>query len=94
MTYHLEIMKDEEGFYIQNNINNINFVRIFSDIIFYLVDKYDLHILYEKFILSKESLLLNPKIIRLNLETKSLNDKAILYNHKYISVLLNVEEKS
>lgn len=90
VTYHLIISQDEKGFYIQNHIDNIKLVRIFNDITFYIVDKHDSHILHEKFILSKESFEKREKIIRLDLKTQNLNDKSILYNHKYISVLKDI----
>lgn len=83
--YHLIIREDDKGIKIENNIENPKLVKIFDEIDFYIVDKYDPAILYDKFALQPS----NFKTKEIAVETGvSLKDKGILYNHKHISVLL------
>lgn len=83
--YHLIIKNDEDGIKIQNNIENPKLVKIFDEIEFYIVDKHDPTILYDKFILKPTMF----KSKTLFVKTKEhIDGRGILYNHKYISVLL------
>jgi len=83
-TYHLVMTPTKRGLKIINNIENLKMIRFYDDIEFYLVDKHDPNILYEKFSLNEEEL--QESVIMLNLKTDA-KGKSILYNHKYISVL-------
>lgn len=84
-TYHLIMKKDENKIKIINNITNLKICRINSPITFYLVDKYNLNILYKKFVITKNMFKRKQFYIEFN---ENLEDKIILYNHKYISVLM------
>ena len=59
-------------------------IRFHESIEFFIVDKHDPNILYEKFALDADDLESTTIKFRLKIDAK---DKAILYNHKYISVL-------
>jgi hypothetical protein len=83
-TYHLIMTPTEKGLKIINNIESLKLIRFYDDIEFYLVDKHDPNILYEKFSLNEDEL--QESVIMLDLKTDA-KDKSILYNHKYISVL-------
>lgn len=83
--YHLHFKQSDEGIKIENNIESLKLVKLFNDIEFYLVDKYDPTILYEKFILPPEVFKEKNIIIPMK---ETLENKTILYNHKYISVLV------
>jgi hypothetical protein len=83
--YHLKIKEIDGALHIKNNIQDIRFVKILSDIEFFVVDKYDPTILYKKFTLSIEDLK-SPTIV---FDIKeNMTGKTILYNHSYISVLM------
>lgn len=83
--YHLYIKKGVDGIEIRNNIENVKLLKIFGDVEFFIVDRYDPAILYEKFVLQPESF----KLKMLYVKTKEdMKGKTILYNHKYISVLI------
>jgi len=84
-SYHLIVTPTHTGIKIKNNIENLKLIRFTKDIEFFVVDRYDPNILYDKFYLDKEDL--ESKKILVNLKT-SIEGKTILYNHKYISVLL------
>jgi hypothetical protein len=84
-TYHLIIQNDSKSIKITNNIESLKLIRFDSFIDFFIVDKHDPNILYDKFTLTKEHL--NKKEIVLHLDI-DLKGKTILYNHKYISVLI------
>lgn len=82
--YHLIITEVEDGLQIENFIEDLKLVKIFDPIEFYLVDKYDNNVLYDKFCLSAEDL--QKDLFLVGLKKKFCN-KILLYNHKYISVL-------
>jgi len=83
--YHLiaEIIDGELK--ITNKIKNLNLIRFENDIDFYIVDKLDPNILYGKFSLGIEELKMNEIVVPFD---ESLKGKTIMYNHKYISVLV------
>ena len=83
--YHLEISNCDEGIEIKNNIESLILVKIFDYIDFYIVDKNDPSILYHKFSLKEEAFESKKIIVKKKI---SLKNKTILYNHKYISVLV------
>ena len=82
--YHLIIKQTKKGIKIKNNIESLRLIRFHEDISFFIVDKHDPNILYEKFSLNRNDL--EGSVIILVLDT-NIKDKTILYNHKYISVL-------
>lgn len=84
--YHLVMTPTKTGLIIKNNIESLKLIRFYKDIEFFVVDKHDPNILYEKFFLDKEDL--TSKKILVNLK-ENMNGKTILYNHAYIGVLLN-----
>jgi len=84
-SYHLIMEKNEKGLKIINNIDNFKLVRFNKEVNFFVVDKYDPNILFEKFSIKKEDLKHKTILIPLKYNIKG---KTILYNHKYISVLL------
>lgn len=83
--YHLRISETDGALKIQNNIEDIRLVKIFCDVEFYIVDRYDPTILYKKFILTPNDF--EHPIIDVNVR-ENMKDKTILYNHKHISVFL------
>lgn len=83
--YHLEMSETDDGIKIVNKIEDLKVVKIYEPVDFYVVDKLDANILYDKFSLSPE-LLRSSKTILIPLNN-SIKDKVILYNHKFISVL-------
>jgi len=83
--YHLVLNKTDDGLIIKNNIDNLKLVKLFEDVEFYIVDKYDPMLLYEKFVLPPDAF--NSKTIVVDIK-QQLEGKTILYNHKYISVLI------
>lgn len=87
--YHLVVKKTDDGVTIRNNIENIKIVKIFDDIEFFIVDKYDSAILHEKFVLQPSSFKI--KNIDVSLKT-DLKNKTILYNHKHISILMEEDK--
>jgi len=84
-TYHLIIIPTKGGVRIENNIEDLKLIKLNEPIEFYIVDRHDPNILYEKFALSEEHL--SDEIIMVKLKTDA-KGKSILYNHKYISVLI------
>lgn len=86
-TYHLEIKPLGDGVYIRNNIEDLHLARIHGDLEFFITDYHDPHILFGKFIITEK--MLKDKEFSISLDI-NLNKKAILYNHKYISVLLEI----
>ena len=87
-SYHLVIQIAPDGLIIENNVENFKVVKIYDPVQFFIVDKLDYNILYDKFFLTPEDF--EKPILSVQLQNK-VEDKAILYNHKYISVLF--EEK-
>jgi len=85
ITYHLIMTKTDKGIKVTSNIDNYKLVRFNKEIEFFVVDKYDPNILYEKFSLTEKDLKNETMLIPLKYDIKG---KTILYNHKYISVLL------
>jgi len=83
--YHLVITQYNEGIEIINNIENPKLVKIFDEIEFFIVDKYDPTVLYDKFIIPTKAFKNNHFFIKTK---ETLKGKGILYNHKYISVLI------
>lgn len=83
--YHLIVQKDPSGIKIINNIENIKLVKLFNEVEFYIVDRYDPSILYFKFVLSPKQLKSKEIIIKTD---EDISNKRLLYNHKYISVLM------
>jgi len=82
-SYHLEIKRLKKGLEIKNNIDDPQLVKIFDPVEFFIVDKLDPNILYDGFELDLNDL--KSKLILVPVSVD--NGKAILYNHKYISVL-------
>jgi len=82
--YHLEIKPLEDGLYIKNNIEDLHLARIHSYVEFFITDYYDPHILFGKFTITEDMLKDKEFVIHIDIDIKN---KAILYNHKYISVL-------
>lgn len=87
-SYHLIMKPTEKGVRIQNNIESLKTIRFYDDIEFYIVDVHDPNILYEKFSLTEKDLL--SSTVMLDLKT-NLKGKTLLYNHKFISVLIKDE---
>jgi len=83
--YHLRISESNGLLKIQNNIEDIRLVKIFCDVDFFIVDKYDPTILYEKFVLTPDDF--KSPILSMVIG-EDMKGKTILYNHRYISVLL------
>ncbi len=84
-SYHLIIEANNKELKVINNIDNFKLVRFNKQIIFFVVDKYDPNILFEKFSITEKILKDKNAIIPLKYDIKG---KTLLYNHKYISVLL------
>lgn len=82
--YHLIMKATKKGIKITNNIESLRTIRFHEAIAFFIVDKHDPNILYEKFSLNRDDLETSDILLDLNTD---ITDKAILYNHKYISVL-------
>ena len=87
--YHLVIEKLDDGIKITNNIDNLKVIRFDKQIEFFVVDRYDPNILYAKFSLLEEDLKNKAIIVPLDCD---INGKSILYNNKYISVLLKKDK--
>ena len=83
--YHLNIKQTDKGINIENKIESLKLMRIFSDVEFYIVDKYDPTLLYEKFILTPDAFKQKSILIPTK---ETLEGKSMLYNHKHISVLM------
>lgn len=86
--YHLEMKYDPDhgGFYsIKNNIQEFSLLKIYEPIKFFIVDENDYNILYDTFEIDPEMLV--TKDIGIMCKTNP-EGKLMLYNHKYISVLL------
>jgi hypothetical protein len=83
-SYHLIMTPTKTGLKIKNNIEDLKLIRFHDQIEFFVVDKHDPNILYEKFSLTEE--ILKDKVILIKLDT-DMRGKSILYNQKYISVL-------
>lgn len=88
-SYHLIVTPTSTGIKIKNNIKSLKLIRFQRSIEFFVVDRHDPNILHEKFFLDKEEL--ESKIISVKLEN-SIEGKTLIYNHKYISVLLKGNE--
>jgi len=84
-SYHLIMKPYLDGIKIENNIEDPDMVRINKFVEFFVVDKYDPNVLYRKFIISEDELSEKEIIVDLKINMKG---KTLLYNHKYISVLL------
>jgi hypothetical protein len=84
-SYHLVGKRAENGIDFQNNVENVSLIKYRDPIDFFVVDKHDPNILYQKFVLTDEHL--NEKKFRIELDFPA-DGKTLLYNHKYISVLL------
>jgi len=83
--YHLIVKPDDKTLKVTNNIESVKLIRMYNEIDFYVVNKHDPNILYDTFFITKSMLELDE----FNIELKcSMEDKSILYNHKFISVLL------
>lgn len=84
-SYHIVVKPTESGATIENNIENLKLIRFNEKLDFFIVDRHDPNILYEKFYLSEQDL--KRKNILIDLET-DLKGKSILYDNKFISVFL------
>lgn len=84
-SYHLIMKATEKGIRITNNIENLKLIRFHEQIEFFVVDKHDPNILYDKFTIVEEDLDSKTMMFPLDCDVRG---KTILYNHKYISVLL------
>ncbi len=85
-SYHLIVTPTDTGVEIQNNIESLKLIRFDTDIEFFIVDRHDPNILHEKFSLGKGELLSKKISVMLK---GDMEGKTIIYNHKYISVLLD-----
>jgi len=83
--YHLIVDNYYKKIRIHNNITNLNQIRFERDIDFFIVDEHDPNILYESFSLSEDQL--KQEVIMIDCKV-DLKGKTILYNHKYISLLI------
>lgn len=83
-SYHLIMQSTEKGLKVVNNIENLKLIRFNNQIEFFVVDPHDPNILYEKFVLTEDDLQSKHLSVKLEADTSG---KAILYNHKHISVL-------
>ena len=84
--YHLIFTEIEKGLSVKNNIEDIQLLRIHGPLEFFITDKNDPHILYLKFKIDQEILEKEEEfVIKTDLD---MGNKVILYNHKYISILL------
>lgn len=83
-TYHLVMTPTKTGLKVKNNIETLKLIRFYDQIEFFVVDKHDPNILYEKFSLTEEDL--GDEVVMIQLDTDT-RGKSILYNHKFISVL-------
>lgn len=84
-SYHLIVTPSTTGIKIKNNIESLKLIRFQRGIEFFVVDIHDPNILHEKFFLGKEDL--ESKNISIKLKN-GIEGKTLIYNHKYISVLL------
>ena len=84
-SYHLIGKRSENGIDFKNNIDNLALIKYRDPIDFFVVDKHDPNILYQKFALTDEHF--NQENFRVDLNFPA-DGKTLLYNHKYISVLL------
>jgi len=84
-SYHLEMKPTSTGIKIKNNVKSLKLIRFYNEIEFFVVDKHDPNILHDKFSLNKEDMKSKNILVKLKTDVKG---KSILYNHKYISVLL------
>jgi hypothetical protein len=89
--YHLIFKPITNGFAIKNNIKDLQLVRVYGYLDFFVSDKYDSNILYTKFTITEKMLKNKQFNINFKDDISDMKNKTILYNHKYISVLL--EEK-
>lgn len=85
LSYHLIVTPTDTGINIQNNIESLKLIRFQKEIDFFVVDRHDPNILHDKFVLDKEEL--ESKNISIKLK-KDIKGKTLIYNNKYISVLL------
>jgi len=88
-SYHIVIESKENKMFIRNNISELGLLKIYEPLQFYIVDKQDPNILHETFFITPSNLESND-ILEIELN-EPLSGNKVLYNHKYISVL--VEEK-
>ena len=84
-SYHFVMKPTNYGIQIVNNIEDLKLIKFSERLNFFVVDKYDSSILYEKFSLDRK--LLKEKKIEISLET-DVKGKTILYNNKYVNVFL------
>jgi hypothetical protein len=84
--YHLDITANKKQLKIKNNIESLDLIRFHKKIEFFVVDNHDPNILYDKFDLVADDLKNGMFLVDLKVD---MTDKTLLYNHKYISVLLN-----
>ena len=84
--YHLVMKPTDTGLEIKNNIKSLKKIKFNKHIEFFIVDKHDPNILYEKFFLDKLKLSNKKIVVKLNTYLKG---KTILYDNKYIGVLLD-----
>ena len=88
--YHLVFVPNGKYFVVYNYIKDLQLARVHGYLQFFITDRYDPHILHNKFIITEEML----KLSKFNIvfeESMDMKDKTILYNHKYISVLLELK---
>lgn len=84
-SYHLIVTPSKTGVKIKNNIESLKLIKFHKNIEFFLVDRHDPNILYDKFFLDKKDLKSKEILVDLKM---SIKGKTILYNNKYISVLV------
>jgi len=75
---------------VKNNIEDLELSRVHNHLEFFITDYYDPHVLHGKFNITEE--MLQDKEFQILFDDKidNFENKAILYNHKYISVLLEM----
>jgi hypothetical protein len=83
--YHLIVKPEDKKLKIKNNIVDPELLKIDSKVTFYIVDKNNLELLHDKFYIFHDDL--KQKEIEINLKN-SFDNMSILYNQKYISVLI------
>jgi len=84
-SYHLIMKPTQSGVIVENNIENLTLIKFNEKLNFFIVDRHDPNILYEKFSLSEKDL--KRKNILVDLETE-VKGKSIMYDNKYVSVFL------
>jgi len=89
-SYHLVMTPTNKGIKIKNNIGSLKLIRFDKKIEFFVVDRHDPNILHDQFFLDRGDLINKNISVKLK---ENMEGKTIIYNHKYISVLLGDEHE-